>query len=306
MRSLSRCNRHMKTAVNILIAIAVLIVALSFILVYANTHPPRYPLRVPPSASGASFEDVAFTASDGVVLKGWIFLPKPRSGMLAAVILCHGLGSNRSDLTDLAVSLTGRGLAVLTFDFRAHGVSGGSRSSLGLHEQRDIRAALDLLRSRKEIDGRRIGIFGFSLGGAAAILTAADTGAFRAVVADSAFSSLRDQAREAVTGFYHLPSFPFLQVTTLGYRLSFGTSVDAISPERAIGRLSPVPVLIIAGKGDDLIPEENGHRLFLAAREPKELWIIPVPGHGGTIAAAGQEYDRRVGEFFESALGTRR
>ena len=293
----------MKTAVHILIAIAVLAVALSFILVYANTHPPRYPLHVPPATYQAPYEDVTFTASDGVMLKGWLIQPQRMGDRLPAIILCHGQGANRSDFTDLAVQLSRRGYAVLTFDFRAHGQSGGSRSSLGLHEQKDIGAALGYLQTRREIDGRRIGIFGFSLGGASAILAAAGTGAFRAVVADSAFTSLRDQAREAITGFYHLPSFPFVQLAALGYRLYFQTGVDDISPERAISRISPSPVLVIAGKGDELIPEENGHRLYRAAREPKELWIIPVSGHGGTIAAAGAEYERRVGEFFDRHLG---
>lgn len=293
----------MKTAVHILIAITVLAAALSFILVYANTHPPRYPLYVPPTTYQVPYEDVTFTASDGVMLKGWFIRPQRQGERLPAIILCHGQGANRSDFTDLAVQLSRRGYAVLTFDFRAHGQSGGSRSSLGLHEQKDIGAALGYLQRRREIDGRRIGIFGFSLGGASAILAAAETGAFRAVVADSAFTSLRDQAAEAITGFYHLPWFPFVPLAALGYRLYFQTGVDDISPERAIGRISPVPVLVIAGKGDELIPEENGHRLYRAAREPKELWIIPVPGHGGTVAAAGTEYERRVGEFFDRHLG---
>jgi dipeptidyl aminopeptidase/acylaminoacyl peptidase len=61
-------------------------------------------------------------------------------------------------------------------------------------------------------DHRRIGIYGFSLGGSAAILAAAKSDGFRAVVADSVFTRLRDQAKTAVTNFYHLPSFPFLQL----------------------------------------------------------------------------------------------
>ena len=125
---------------------------------------------------------------------------------------------------------------------------------------------------------------------------------FAAVAADSAFSSLREQAREAITTFYHLPSFPFVNLAVLGYELYFQTTVRSIAPESVIGRIAPVPVFIIAGEGDEMIPAENGRRLFQAAKEPKELWIIPVAGHGGTIAAAGEEYGRRVGEFFDRYL----
>jgi fermentation-respiration switch protein FrsA (DUF1100 family) len=140
------------------------------------------------------------------------------------------------------------------------------------------------------------------MGGSAAILSAAHTNAFRAVVVDSAFTSLRDQAHDAIIGFYHLPSFPFLPLAIMGYQLYFQTGVDSISPVSVIAKIAPTPVLLIAGEGDLLIPAENGIRLFSAAQEPKELWIIPHADHGGTLAAAGDVYERRVGEFFDRNL----
>ena len=292
----------MKTAMHILVAIIVLVVALSLVLVYANTHPPRYPLHVPPSDLGAAYEAVTFVTDDGLALAGWLIAAQGSRRPSPGIIICHGQGANRSDFTELAVYLSRRGYVVLTFDFRAHGESEGRRSSLGYHEQKDIAAAHRFLVSRKEVDRARIGLFGFSLGGAAAILAAAESGAFQAVVADSAFSSLKDQAREAITGFYHLPSVPFLQLAVIGYELYFQTDVEKVAPEAVIGRLAPCPVLLIAGEGDDLIPAENGRRLYRAAREPKELWVISVSGHGYTVGAAGAEYEKRVGAFFDRYL----
>jgi uncharacterized protein len=292
----------MKTAVNILIGLALLVIALSFVLVYANTHPPRYPLHLPPSTYHASYDDVTFETSDGVTIKGWLISPPEEKLGMPGIIICHGLGANRSDFTDLAVLLARRGYWVLTFDFRAHGDSGGSRSSLGYNEQKDVEAALAFLAQRRAIDRNHVGIFGFSLGGSTAILTAARTGKFAAVAADSAFTNLRDQARGAITGFYHLPSFPFVDLAVLAYELYFQTAVKNIAPESVIGNISPVPLFIIAGEGDEMIPAENGRRLFSAAREPKVLWIIPVGGHGGTISAAGDDYGKRLGEFFDKHL----
>jgi dipeptidyl aminopeptidase/acylaminoacyl peptidase len=292
----------MKTAVNILIVLALLIVVLPLVLLYANTHPPRYALHIPPSDYRAAYENATFETSDGVTLKGWLIKPPQVNPGMPGIIICHGLGANRSDFTYLAVMLARRGYWVLTFDFRAHGESGGSRSSLGHHEQRDVEAALAYFTSRPGIDRNRIGIFGFSLGGSTAILAAADAGRFAAVAADSAFTSLRDQAREAVTGFYHLPSFPFVNLAVLGYEIYFQTTIRNVAPESVIGRIAPIPVLIIAGEGDEMIPAENGRRLFRAAKEPKELWIIPVSVHGGTMAAAGDEYGTRLGEFFDGHL----
>lgn len=288
---------------NILIGIVLLVVAFSLILVYVNTHPPKYPLRIPPSVYKADYEDVSFSSADGIVLKGWLVKPSRHVQRSSAIIICHGVGANRSDFTELAASFSQRGHVVLLFDFRAHGESGGRRTSLGYHEQKDIEAAIAFLKTKRDtIDPKRIGIYGFSMGGSAAVLAAAKTGAFAAVVADSAFTSLRDQARDAITGFYHLPSFPFLHLTVLGYELYFQTRVDAISPISVIAAIAPRPVLIIAGEGDKLIPAGNGRKLFAAAGEPKELWIIPGADHGGTLAAAGSEYEKRVGEFFDRYL----
>jgi len=292
----------MRAAMTILIGTILLVVALSFLLVYANTHPPRYPLFAPPSAYKADYEDVVFTSGDGVTLKGWIVKPPRPHPTSPAIIICHGVGANKSDFTDLAAALSRRGYAVLLFDFRAHGESGGSRTSLGYHEQKDVVSALNFLRGRSGIDPKRLGIYGFSMGGATAILAAASSRGFRAVVADSAFTSLRDQARSAITGFYHLPAFPFLPLAVLGYELYFQTSIDAVSPVTAVAGLSPVPILIIAGEGDKLIPADNGRSLYAAAKEPKELWIIPGAEHGGTLAAAGSGYEKRVGEFFDRNL----
>jgi uncharacterized protein len=292
----------MKTAMNILIGIALIVVGLSFILVYANTRPPKYSLHILPSAFKADYEEVSFTSADGISLKGWLVKPPHPRIPSPAIVICHGIGANRSDFTELATAFSRRGHFVLLFDFRAHGESSGRRTSLGYHEQKDVIAALDFLRTRNEIDPGRIGIYGFSLGGSTAILAAARTGAFKAVVADSAFTSLRDQAREAITGFYHLPQFPFLQLAVLGYELYFHTNVDSLSPVSVIATIAPTPVLIIAGEGDKLIPAGNGRKLYAAAGNPKELWIIPGADHGGTLAAAGIEYGKRVGDFFDRNL----
>ncbi len=292
----------MKTVMNILIGLALIIVLLPLILVYINTHPPKYPLSIPPSTFQADYESLSFATDDGITLKGWLVKPAHPGPKSPAIVICHGVGANRSDFTELATSLARRGFYVLLFDFRAHGESGGSRTSLGYHEQRDVAAAVNILKNRQEIDQTHIGIYGFSMGGAAAILAAAKSHDFAAVVADSAFTSLRDQARTAISGFYHLPSFPFVTLAVLGYELYFQTSVKNISPVSAIGNISPTPVLIIAGEGDRLIPADNGRSLYAAAKEPRELWIIPVADHGGTLAAAGSEYEKRVGEFFERYL----
>lgn len=293
----------MKNLMNIVLGLVLIILILPLILVYVNTHPPRYPLNISPSEYHVPYEPVSFKSEDGIDLKGWLVKPGVHSRQkFPAIIICHGVGANKSDFTELAASLSRRGYHVLLFDFRGHGDSSGRRTSLGYHEQKDVAAAFRFLKARPEIDQKHIGIYGFSMGGATAILTAAKTGEFAAVAADSSFARLKDMARSTITGFYRLPAFPFLHLSILGYDLYFQTDVNKISPESLIGDLSPVPVFIIAGDGDALIPVENGRKLFAAAKEPKQLWIIPNAFHGSTMAVAGDEYERRIGEFFDKHL----
>ncbi len=292
----------MKIVIACLLGTVLIVFSLSFVLVYINVHPPRYRLHIPPSMFNADYENVAFAAKDGVVLKGWFIRPMTDGNEAPAIIICHGVGANKSDFTEFAVHLSRRGYAVLLFDFRAHGESGGSRTSLGYYEQEDVLGALSYLKTRKEVDSRRIGIYGFSLGGATAILAASKTDGFRAIVADSAFTSLRDQAKNTVTGFYHLPSFPFFPLVVFAYEAYFRTSIDAVSPIRSIAALAETPILIIAGEEDKLIPSENAKRLYAAAREPKEIWIIPGADHGGNQVTAGDAYEKKVGGFFDKYM----
>ena len=292
----------MKIAITFILGLGFLAVSLSFLLVYINTHPPTHPLHIVPSTYRADYEAIAFISKDGTVLKGWLLKPLHDVEPAPAIIICHGVGANKSDFTEFGVHLSRRGYAVLLFDFRAHGESGGSRSSLGYHEQDDVLAALGYLQTRREVDSSCIGIYGFSMGGAAALLAAAKTDGFRAVAVDSAFTSLRDQARTAVTEFYHLPAWPFLPLAVLAYEICFRTTIDAVSPVNEIAKISPVPVLVIAGGDDELVPAENGQRLYEAAKEPKELWTVPGAVHGGTLEVSGAAYEERISEFFDKYL----
>ncbi len=295
-------SEDMKIAAKLLIGLILFILALPFILVYVNTHPRRYPLDIPPSRYNAEYEAVEFRSGDGTNLRGWLVKPVQPTLPSPAIIICHGLGANKSDFTELAVSLSKRGYAVLLFDFRAHGESGGSSSSLGLHEQEDILAALGFLRLRPDVDRQRIGIYGFSMGGAAAVLAAAGSRAFSAVVVDSPFASLREQSRDAITRYYRLPAFPFFHLAMFGYSLFFQASPARVSPVDTVPGIAPAPILIIASENDPMIPVENARRMFAAAGEPKELWIIPGADHGATLAVADGLYEKRIGRFFDRHL----
>ena len=78
--------------------------------------------------------------------------------------------------------------------------------------------------------------------------------------------------------------------------------VAAFNPVEAAPHISPRPLFVIGGEKDDLMPEEDVRRVFNAAVEPKQLWIVPEAYHAKCREAAGMEYDTRVSGFFSRNL----
>src|SRR3990172_13082055 len=149
-------NMHFKNMFLILKAVIylfVIILALSFLIVYLNSHPPRYPLNIPPSSYGLKFESVEFNTPDKILLRGW-FIKSVSSMQYEAgrkkpvIIICHGLWANKSDFTELSSYLSKADYHVLLFDFRGHGESKGNSSTLGFLEKNDLRSAIDYVKSQ--------------------------------------------------------------------------------------------------------------------------------------------------------------
>jgi uncharacterized protein len=262
---------------------------------------PRERISVLPGAFGLGFENVSFAAADGVALKGW-FVSSPQ-GSDATLILCHGRGACRSDILPSTQHLASRGgYNLLYFDFRNHGESGGKATSLGRLESLDLEAALDWLKKERPAKARRVGLFGMSMGGAVAILTAARRTEFAAVAVESAFTSVNRSIVRFARLFYNVPAWA-VPYTLWWKRLRLGFDAEKDSPEGFVARISPRPLLLLQGAQDLRMPPSEGERLFALAGEPKTLWTVPDCDHGGLWEAAGKEYEDRLFKFFLNALG---
>ena len=251
---------------------------------------------------GLSAEEVSFSSHDGTRLAGW-FIPAAAKGRSPAIVLSHGWGRSRAELLPHADLFHRAGFAVLAFDYRHRGESGGDTITMGLRERDDLRAALDLLAARPEVDAERIGVFGMSMGSVIAIVVAADDERVRALVAEAPFSETRAIMTRTLRHYFHLPSFPIAQLTKWVIERRLGGSLDSVQAGAVVGKLSPRPILIIANERDAVVGSDEARRVFDAAGEPKQFWFVPEADHACGWQAAPQEYERRVVAFMRESLG---
>ncbi|BAU48779.1 alpha/beta hydrolase [Sulfurifustis variabilis] len=243
-----------------------------------------------PADINLAYEDVHFSASDGVKLHGW-FLPA-RGKARATVLFLHGNAENISTHIGSVYWLPQEGFNVFLPDYRGYGRSQGVPTLEGLHA--DVDGSVRYLLDRPDLDPDRLIVFGQSLGGAIAVHYVAHTAHrrhIRGLVVDSAFASYRDIVREKLASFWL--TWP------LAWPLA-RTVEDAYSPVRSIAQVSPIPLLIIHGERDPIVPPGHARRLYEAADSPKALWLVPEAGHIQTFGSLGQR--RRFVAFLEAIL----
>jgi len=273
--------------------------ALTAALFLRNTWLPRLPLLDTPAQHGLPSETVRFHATDGLPLEGWKIAEDPSRPW---ILLCHGVGSNRSDLLEIVEGLYQSGYNLFLFDFRGHGGSSGRVTSFGWREQRDLEGALAFLGHQPDIPAKPYGVYGISLGGAVAMMVAARDERIGAVAADSPYISLDDTLKRHLLLMYRLPAIPFLWFIRLIYRLRFGVWPTKISPLISIAKLSPRSVLLIQGDQDVRTPLEDARKLLDLAGEPKELWVVEGAEHLAAFGINPAAYLQRLSAFFKANL----
>jgi uncharacterized protein len=245
-----------------------------------------------------AFEDVRVTTSDGLKLVGW-YLPSTNG---AALIVQHGYKDSRDLMLKVSAMFNRHGYGVLIDAVRAHDGSEGEIITFGHNEMKDLDAFYRYLAARPDVDPKRIGMFGVSMGGSMTIQYAAENPAIRAIAVDCAFSSVSDTIATSVTFFTGLPSFPFAPMIQFWSERLGGFRAKDIDAKLWIGKISPRPVFLMQGGADVVVSPESGRKLYEAAREPKELWFDLALGHVQFFAKHADEFERRVVGFYDRSL----
>ena len=265
---------------------ALALAALSFLFFWLYAHPRRFTGTYKPADFGLRAEELKLKTSDGVELDAWLI---PHKTSKKAVVVCHGYPMDKSDVLGLTAFLA-REFNVLYFDFRATGRSGGFFSTGGAREVKDLDAALELLKARGLGPS---GAFGFSMGGAAVLLSR--NPAIKARALDAPFAALSGQLDYIFAGWGLLrrPLLLFMKGWSL---LVLGVNIDSVNPAGNAAAFA-APMLLIHGEADAVVPP--GNSLAIKAANPAaELWLVPGAGHGGNYSTALSKYEARLLGFF--------
>ncbi len=268
----------------IIVIVVCVFVGLILIVVIFQSRFIYYPTRQivdTPRDILLDYEDVAFTASDGVKLHGWFV---PATDQRGVVLFCHGNAGNISHRLQ-SIQLFGElGMGTFIFDYRGYGRSAGKVSETGTYL--DAAAAWAYLTDRRGILPERIVIFGRSVGGAVAVHLAVQTEP-AALIAESTFTSMGDLAADL---------YPYLPIRPL-----IRTKYNSIGKIGSAG----CPVMVIHSRDDEMIGFEHSQRLFEAAPEPKQFLEL-TGGHNEAIADDSQTYQAAVDAFLSKVLGPAR
>ena len=225
---------------------------------------------------------------DGVPIDA-VHLPGPAGSMRDAggaggaglgIVVAHGFTLNwqRPAVWKVATRLAGFG-GVISFDFRGHGRSGGA-STLGDREIQDVDVAVAYAR---ELGYDQIATVGFSMGASAVLRHAGLIGGVDAVVSVSGPGRWYYRGTKPMRRVHFAVEHRVGRLIARSYlntRISTGRwDVVPVPPTDAAARITPVPLLIVHGDQDTFFPVDHAEELYAAAREPKELWIVPGFGH---------------------------
>ena len=222
---------------------------------------PTHDQPATPATWGFTFETIDFKSADGTPLHGW-FIPARSEKAKATVVFSHGNAGSIGHHLGFVMWLAEAGYNVLMYDYRGFGKSGGNVDRRGMVN--DVKAAFTYAGKRADVDARRLVSYGHSLGGAKSVTALGETPVkgLRAVVIDGAFASYQTMAR------------------VIGGQLGASLVTDDLAPKDFVGRLSPVPLLVVHGTRDEVVPVSQGRQLFETARQPKTLFEVKTGRHG--------------------------
>jgi pimeloyl-ACP methyl ester carboxylesterase len=267
--------------------------AISVFLLYRIISPTRTQMEFSATDFPGRPEEFNFTVPGGAQRSGWFF---PGLRGAPTIILCHGYGSSRGELLTLATSLQDRQYNVFMFDFIGHGQNAGY-STMGYVEARELKAALDALAKRDDVDPARFGLWGTNIGAYAALAVAEQSKVIRAIVLESVYDQPSDFMKLQVdrSGLGGIPFLKNMTVRAYGWKMRAERNVPPLSPR--LSQTAGVFKLFLEAPEEPKLAEET-RDLYLRAPAPKQDAVLGLGNYAGMGDDAKKIYENRILSFF--------
>ena len=267
--------------------------AIAGFLVYRIVKPQRTSSEINMASFPGRPEIVNYEVPGIGTREGWFF---PGLRGAPTIVLCHGYESSRGELLTLVSALQDHQYNVFIFDFAAHGANAGI-STLGYREVEEVRAAIDLLAARNDVNPALFGLWGYNLGAYAALREAESDKRIRALILDSVYDQPSQMVKVGVER-NGLGGFPFM-IRSAQFSFEYLNYAHREDPplSRKLTTLAGVPTLYIQAVDDPELSATT-RQLFMKAPEPREQAIIP---HGNFVSLNDEDkrtYENRIVSFF--------
>ena len=227
--------------------------------------------------------------------------PRPPRG---TVLVLHGVLDRSAAMIPVARAMAGAGYRAVLVDLRGRGRSTGKYMTFGVQEAKDLSQVIDALEQKGLLAGN-LGVYGISYGATTSIHLAAGDRRVRAVVAVEPFSAAREE----------VPHFARVMVPGVGLLISDAAYQQSLDEAGRIAHFDPdeadavkaiqrtsVPVLIIHGTNDWVVPHQQSERLHAAAPDHSQLVSVPYLGHVALWVDPGGHVAQRARNWFDHWL----
>ena len=232
--------------------------------------------------AGLTATDVSLPGPGGSTLRGWFCRPEQIAGRPSGAVVLHGWGGSAADLAPIARPLLDAGVHTLLLDARCHGRSDDAEFTSMPRFAQDVAAGVRWLRDQPQLDPERILLVGHSVGAGACLLAARDDPRVAGVVSLSSMADPHELMTRLLTGS-HLPK-PFVPLALRYVEHLIGLNFSEFAPLTTLPALS-VPVLLVHGEQDVVVPVTDARRLAAAAPDAT-LLVVPGAGHADVADVA--------------------
>jgi len=267
--------------------------AIAGFLVYRIVKPQRSSSEINMETFPGRPEKLNFQVPGLGSREGWFF---PGLRGAPTILLLHGYESTKAELLTLVSALQDHQYNVFVFDFAAHGPNGGI-TTFGYREPEEVRAAIDLVAARNDVDPTRFGLWGYNMGAYCALREAEGDPRVRALVLDSVYDKPEQMVKVGVER-NGLGGFPFM-VRSAEASFNWLNRDHRQDPPLSanLKKIAGVPTLFIQAVDDPELAALT-RQIFMKAPEPRDQAIIP---HGNFVSLGDEDkraYENRVVSFF--------